>query len=317
MIRTIFMGTPDIADVILKSLIDSDQLEIIAVVTQPDKPKGRGKEVACPVVKVTAMEHNIPVYQPVKAREESFINQMRALSPDLMIVVAFGQILTQELLDVPRLGCINVHASLLPKYRGAAPIQQVIIEGEETTGVTIMKMDAGIDTGDMIYQEVIKIDPKETGGTLHDRLAVVGSHALLTALPSIIDGSCTLTKQDNTQATYVRQYKKEAGSIDFNQSAVTIERLVRGLNPWPSAYTKLHGKTLKIWDADVIDCLLNESDQSFENGTIVQIEKDGFFVKTKEGYLKVKELQLEGKKRMQCGDFLRGYPLEIGTTLGV
>lgn len=313
--KVIFMGTPEISAKILRALLE-DKVNVIAVVTQPDKPKGRGKEMAFSDVKKVALEYDLPLYQPVRARDESFIEEMRQLQPDMMIVAAFGQILNQELLDLPPMGCINVHASLLPKYRGAAPIQQVIIDGEATTGVTIMKMDAGIDTGDMIYKEEIAIAPKETAGSLHDKLAEVGAHALLTALKQIKNHTAVYEKQDNSQATHVKQFKKEFGNIDFNKDATSIERLIRGLNPWPSAYTNLHGKTLKLWDASVADVVDGVHPEEFVNGSIVAINKDSFDIKTSKGYLVVKELQLEGKKRMMASDFLRGYPLEIGTVLG-
>ncbi len=314
--KVIFMGTPEIAATILKALLN-EKIDVIAVVTQPDKPKGRGNEIAFSDVKKVALEYSLPIYQPKRARDESFINEIRCLKPDMIIVAAFGQILSQELLDIPPLGCINVHASLLPKYRGAAPIQQVIIDGEEKTGVTIMKMDVGIDTGDMIYKEEVKIEPKETGGSLHDKLADIGAHALLVALKQITDGTAVYEKQDDTKATHVKQFKKELGNLDFHKDAVVLERLIRGLNPWPSAYTKLHQKTLKIWNADVVAFVEGIHPEEYVCGSIVAVNKDSFIIKTGKGYLDVKELQLEGKKRMTASDFLRGYPLELGTVLGV
>ena len=313
--KAIFMGTPEISAKILEALLDSE-IEVIAVVTQPDKPKGRGKEMAYPEVKEVALKHNLPIYQPVKARAESFIKEIRSLNPDIIIVVAFGQILVQEFLDIPKLGCINVHASLLPKFRGAAPIQYAIIEGEQTTGVTIMKMDAGIDTGDMIYKEEVEIDPEETAGTLHDKLAAVGAHALLVALEQIKNHTAVYEKQDDSKATHVRQFKKEFGNLDFTKDAISLERLIRGLNPWPSAYTQLNGKTLKIWKARVLDDMDEGTDDNYVEGTIVKVEKDAFVVKTGKGYLEVLELQMEGKKRMMTGDFLRGFVLEAGIVLG-
>ncbi|MDD5937286.1 MAG: methionyl-tRNA formyltransferase, partial [Clostridiales bacterium] len=284
--KAVFMGTPEIAASILRALLENN-VEIIGVVTQPDKPKGRGKEMAMSDVKKVALEYNLPIYQPVRARNEDFIEEMRSLNADMFIVVAFGQILSQELLDIPPMGCINVHASLLPKFRGAAPIQQVIIDGEEKTGVTIMKMDAGIDTGDMIYKEEIAIAPDETGGSLHDKLLSVGAHALLVALKQIQDGTAVYEKQDPSQASYFGQFKKEAGLLDFNKDAVVLERLVRGLNPWPSAYTKLHEKTLKIWKAEVVSTIENVHREEYVNGSIVAVNKDSFSVKTGKGYLKV------------------------------
>ena len=308
--KAVFMGTPEIAATILRGLI-KNQIDIIAVVTQPDKPKGRGNQMQFPEVKKVAIEYNLPVYQPFKAKEESFIEQMRDLKPDIILVAAFGQILPKALLDIPPLGCLNVHASLLPKYRGAAPIQQAIIDGEEKTGVTIMKMDVGLDTGDMILKSEVVIDPKETAGSLHDKLATVGTVALLEVLGKIKNGSAVYEKQQDELSTYAKPLTKEMGKLDFNKSAVELECLIRGLNPWPSAYTSLDGKTLKIWAADVCDLEMIEP-----VGTIVNKNKTSFTIKTAKGGLVVTELQLEGKKRMMTSDFLRGYDLVLGTKLG-
>lgn len=308
--RAVYMGTPEIAAKILLGLI-KDQYEMIAVVTQPDKPKGRGNQMQCPEVKKVAMEHHIPVYQPIKAREEGFIEQMKELKPDIILVAAFGQILPKALLEIPPLGCLNVHASLLPKYRGAAPIQQVIIDGEEKTGVTIMKMDVGLDTGDMILKKEVIIEPKETGGSLHDKLAEVGTKALIEVLEQIKNGSAVYEKQQDDLSSYAKPLTKEMGKLDFSKPAVVLERLIRGLNPWPSAYTSLEGKTLKIWSADVTKNLADDS-----VGTVVEKNKTSFTIATKDGGLVVTELQLEGKKRMMADDFLRGFDLKIGTKLG-
>ncbi len=307
--RIVYMGTPDIASAILKDLINSRH-DIIAVVTQPDKPKGRGGKVQYTPVKEVALEHNIAVYQPIKVREEGFLEILKDLNPDIIVVAAFGQILPQSLLDIPKLACICVHASLLPKYRGAAPIQWSIIDGEEKTGITIIHMDAGIDTGDMIMREEVIIDKKETAGTLHEKLAVCGGSLLLKALDAIEDGNCPREKQDDSKANYVKVLTKEFGHIDFSKSAVEIERLIRGLNPWPSAYGFLEGKTLKIWDADVVS-----EDISGEVGEIVGVTKDSILVQTGKDLLAIKELQLEGKKRMPCDAFLRGYHIEVGTKI--
>lgn len=307
--KAIFMGTPEIAAKILRGLLE-DHKEIIAVVTQPDKPKGRGNQMQFPEVKKVALEYNIPVYQPVKAKDEGFIEQMRQLKPDIILVAAFGQILSKALLDVPPLGCLNVHASLLPKYRGAAPIQQVVIDGEEKTGVTIMKMDVGLDTGDMILKQEVVIAQKETAGSLHDKLADVGAHALLDALRQIEEGSAQYEKQQDELSTYAKPLTKEMGNLDFNKDAIVLERLIRGLNPWPSAYTNLEGKTLKIWSADVVEISNHEEEPI---GSVIDKDKTSFTIKTANGGLVVTELQLEGKKRMMAGDFLRGFDLKIGT----
>ena len=248
--RILFMGTPDFAATILDRLIKEEH-EIIGVVTQPDKQKGRGKEVSYSAVKELALSHNLPVYQPLKVREPEFLEKLKVMAPEVIIVAAFGQILPKALLDIPQFGCINVHGSLLPKYRGAAPIQYSILEGEKETGITIMYMDVGIDTGDMILQEKLAIDEEETGGSLFNKMAELGAELMAKALISIKDGSAERTPQNNEEATYVKIIDKQMGRIDFTQSATKIERMIRGLNPWPSAYTMLEGKTLKVWLAKV------------------------------------------------------------------
>lgn len=306
----VYMGTPDIAAVILKDLLDSNH-NIIGVVTQPDKPKGRGKQVQYTPVKEVALEHGIPVYQPLKVKDESFIQVLKELNPDIIAVAAFGQIIPKAILELPKYGCVNVHASLLPKYRGAAPIQWSIIDGEEVTGITIMQMDEGLDTGDMIMKESVVIDKKETAGSLHDKLAAIGGKLLLKALEAIENNRAVKEKQKDEESNYAVMLKKEMGHIDYKKSAIEIERLIRGLNPWPSAYSFLDGKTLKIWDADVVDSHQKEVNP----GVITAVTKDAFLVQTGEGILAIKELQLEGKKRMSTGEFLRGYSIQEGTIL--
>ena len=307
------MGTPDLAVTILDKMIKSDH-EIIAVVTQPDKKKGRGKLLSPPPVKELALKHGLPVYQPKKVRDQEFIDEVARLKPDLIVVAAFGQILSKELLDLPKHGCINVHTSLLPKYRGASPIQYAIIDGEEKTGVTIMHMDIGLDTGDIILQKEIDISKDETAGTLHDKLANLGADALLESLDDIESGRAKRIPQDDSKATHVKTLDKEMGEIDFGEPAIRIERLIRGLNPWPSAYTFIDGKVLKIWRAHVEE---TES-SSPENvpGEIVEVRKDEIAVITGQGLLVITELQLVGKKRMSTGAFLLGYQLEEGCILG-
>jgi methionyl-tRNA formyltransferase len=305
----VFMGTPDIAAVILDKLIRSEH-RILAVVTQPDKPKGRGNQVQHTPVKELALKHDIPVLQPRRVKDEGFLPVLKELNPEVIVVAAFGQILPGAILELPNYGCINVHASLLPKYRGAAPIQWAIINGESITGITIMHMDAGLDTGDMIMKAEVLIDPKETGGSLHDKLAECGGELLLKALKAIEDGTASREKQKDEESTYVRILDKSMGLIDFNRPAADIERLIRGLNPWPSAYTYLEGKTLKIWDADVM-----VQDYEGTPGEIVLITKDSIIVKTSYGSLSVKELQLEGKKRMTAEAFMRGYSILPGVIL--
>ncbi|MDF2538781.1 MAG: fmt [Herbinix sp.] len=322
--KILFMGTPDFAAHILEKLIQSGH-EMIGVVTQPDKEKGRGKNVSFPAVKELALQYNLTLYQPVKVREESFLDIVREMAPEVIVVAAFGQLLPKALLDIPPYGCINVHASLLPKYRGAAPIQYSIIEGEKETGVTIMYMDTKIDTGDMILQAKTAIDDNETGGSLYDKLSVLGADLLIEALEGLKNQTAVRIPQDDSEATYVKILDKDMGIINFDVPAVKLERLIRGLNPWPSAYTYLDGKTLKLWQASV------ESEDTFTNrdnsnqqiyrlaqpGEIIEIRKDSFAVKTSVGVLVVKELQLEGKKRMSADAFLRGYTITVGTKLGI
>lgn len=308
--RIIFMGTPQIAATILSGLIQ-DEDDIVAVVTQPDKQKGRGKQVAYSEVKEVALEHGLNVLQPVRARNEDFISTIRDLKPDMIVVTAFGQILSQELLDIPPLGCINVHASLLPKYRGAAPIQQAILQGEEKTGVTIMRMDSGIDTGDMILKEEVIIEAQETGKSLTDKLAVAGLHALRKAILLIKANKAVYEKQEESQSCYAQRLTKDMGHLDFTRPAAELERYVRGLNPWPSAYAVLDHKTLKIWSAKV-----HEDDNLEGNpGEVIEVKKDSFFIQTQKGQLEVLQVQLEGKKSMTVGEFLRGYSLKKGTVL--
>lgn len=310
--KILFMGTPDFAAGILAELIISGH-ELIGVVTQPDKQKGRGREIGFSPVKELALEHGLTLYQPLKVKEPDFLEKIKAMAPEAIVVAAFGQILPKALLDIPEFGCINVHASLLPKYRGAAPIQYSIIDGEEETGITIMYMDVGIDTGDIILQEKLPISPQETGGSLFDKLKVLGAGLLLEALRGIEDGTAVRTPQDNDRATYVKTISKEMGKLDFSMPAVQLERLVRGLNPWPSAYTLLDGKTLKLWQAEV-----EESKAAPEAlpGEVTEVRRDCIVIKSGDGNLVVKELQLEGKKRMPAGAFLRGYPITAGTRLG-
>lgn len=305
----VYMGTPAIAAVILKDLHEAGH-RIIGAVTQQDKPKGRGNQVQYSAVKEMALSLNIPVFQPRRVKEPEFIEILKQLNPDVIVVAAFGQILSKVILELPKFGCINVHASLLPKYRGSAPIQWSIIEGEEKTGITIMHMDEGIDTGDMISKKEITLSPKETFGTLHDKLAEAAGPLLIQALADIEAGRATRTRQGDSNSMYARILDKSLGHIDFSQPAIKIERLIRGLNPWPSAFTFLEGKMLKIWDADV-----EPAQENGAPGEIIAVRKDAVLVQTGEGILAVKELQLEGKKRMTSESFLRGYEVKANTVL--
>ena len=321
--RIVFMGTPDFSVPALKALVEAGH-QVIAVVTQPDKPKGRGKEVQMTPVKIQAMEYGIPVYQPAKVREASFVEVLKGLEADVYVVIAFGQILPKAVLEIPKYGCINIHASLLPKYRGAAPIQWCVIDGERETGITTMMMDVGLDTGDMLEKAVIPIEEKETGGSLHDKLSMAGGDLILSTLKKLEEGTLVRTPQTDEGTCYAKMLTKSLGDIDWNQGAVSIERLIRGLNPWPSAYTMWNGKTIKIWAADVIAGreaadFLSESGVPAETGTapgtVVCSDKRGLVVSTGGGLLSIRELQMEGKKRMDTPAFLRGYPIPAGTCL--
>lgn len=307
--RIVFMGTPDFAVPALETLLESEH-QVIGVVTQPDKPKGRGKAMQMPPVKVKALEYNIPVFQPVKIRNEEAINHLKKWNPDAIIVAAFGQILPGEIINMPRYGCLNIHASLLPKYRGAAPIQQAVIDGETESGVTIMKMDEGLDTGAMVKKASVLLDKKETGESLHDKLSVLGGPLILDVLQELEEGRAVFEEQKNEESSYAKMLKKDMGQIDWNKTAIVLERLIRGLNSWPSAYTQYEGKTLKIWDADVV-----EKNTALKPGCVVYKDKAAIYVQTGDGLLKIKEVQLEGKKRMDMGAFLRGYQIEEGMIL--
>ena len=308
--RIIFMGTPDFSVPTLEALVASGH-EVVAVVTQPDKPKGRGKEIHMSPVKECALQHNIQVYQPVRARDEAFVEEMRALNPDAMVVIAFGQILPKSLLDLPKYGCVNIHASLLPKYRGAAPIQWAVINGDKETGITTMLMDVEMDTGDMLEKTVVKLNPDETGGSLFDKLSEVGARLLIRTLEELEDGTAQFEKQPAESTTeYAEMLTKKSGNIDWNKSAAEIECLIRGMNPWPSAYTAWRGKTLKIWAASVYS--KKEIDEMAVPGTVVGVTKQALIVQTGDGVLALEELQPEGKKRMPVDAFLRGYPMEAG-----
>lgn len=305
--KIIFMGTPDFAAGTLEALIAAGH-DVVLAVTQPDKPKGRGKSVQFSAVKSAALAHNIEVYQPKRIREPECAAYLKTFEPDIMVVAAFGQILTEEILNIPRHGCVNVHASLLPKYRGAAPIQQAVINGDEKTGVTTMQMDAGIDTGDILETTEIMLAEDETGGSLFEKLKTAGAALCVQTLAHIEDGTVTRTKQDESQAVYAGMIKKSMGVIDWAKPAAETERLIRGLNPWPSAFTYLDGKTLKIWKAQV-----QEGGDALQAGTVILADKQQLVVQTGDGQLSLKEVQLEGKKRMPAEAFLRGYPVRAGT----
>lgn len=308
--KVIFMGTPDFSVGTLEALVEAGH-EVVLAVTQPDKPKGRGKEMQFTPVKEAALRHQIPVFQPKKVRDPECMEELRKYHADIMVVIAFGQILPQEILDMTPYGCVNVHASLLPKYRGAAPIQWSIIDGEEVTGVTTMQMDAGLDTGDMLLKTEVKIDTDETGGSLHDKLADAGAKLCVETLKALEEKTVTPQKQGETPTAYAKMLEKKLGNIDWTMDAVSIERLIRGLNPWPSAYTMWNGKVMKVWRGEVLEASCEQVP-----GTIVAVEKDSFTVQTGKGQLRILELQLQGKKRMDAAAFLRGYKMEEMMRLG-
>lgn len=310
--KIIFMGTPEFAVGALESLVKAGH-QIELVVTQPDKPKGRGKEMQFTPVKECALKYDIPVFQPVKIKTPEAVEELRKYEADVFVVAAFGQILSEDILNMPKYGCINIHASLLPKYRGSAPIQWVILNGEEATGITIMQMASGIDNGDILLQSTVEIDAKETGDSLHDKLAAEGAKLIVEALPKIEKGELTPVKQNDEESSYVKMLQKSIGKIDWNKSAAVIERMVRGLNSWPGTYTHYNGKTLKIWESEVSDKETELADAS--PGTITAVEKAAIYVRTGEKDLKITEVQLEGKKRMSVKDFLLGCRIKVGDVL--
>lgn len=307
--KIIFMGTPDFAAASLEALIASRH-EIQAVVTQPDKPKGRKGELTPSPVKVVAEEKGIKVYQPLKVRDEEFVKTLRAYNPDVIVVVAFGQIIPLSILQMPKFGCVNIHGSLLPKYRGAAPIQWAVLDGEKETGITTILMDEGIDTGDILLKKTIQIDTDETSGSLFDKLMALGAETILETLDELEKGNLTPTKQGESPTAYAKMLTKAMGLIDFTKSAKELDCFVRGMDPWPSAYTLLSGKTLKLWKVRVVE-------GGGKAGSVIEIGKESFTVACGEGAIEVLEVQLEGKKRMSAGDFLKGSTLNIGQELGV
>ncbi|WP_224961411.1 methionyl-tRNA formyltransferase [Geomonas subterranea] len=307
-LRIIFMGTPEFACPTLRTLIERGE-NVVAVVTQPDRPKGRGQQTLPPPVKVVAQEHGIPVLQPVKVRLPESMEEIRALQPDLIVVVAFGQILPKALLEIPKHGCINVHASLLPRYRGAAPLNWCIINGEAETGVTTMMMDVGLDTGDMLLKSATPIDPDEDTQSLHDRMSQLGAELLAQTLDRLVAGELTPEKQDDSLTCYAPMMKKEDGLIDWTRSAQDIKNQVRGMTPWPGAFSFLDDKLLKVYKVQTAAGTGNP-------GEVVAAGRDGIEVACGEGSLLIRELQLEGKKRMAAGDFLAGYKVPAGSLLG-
>ena len=308
--KAIFMGTPEFAIPSFEALYESD-FEIALVVTQPDRPKGRGKKLSSPPVKLVALEHDIEVFQPERIKDREAIEKIKQVKPDLIIVVAFGQILPKEILELPKYGCINVHASLLPKYRGAAPINFAIINGEKKTGVTTMYMEEGLDTGDMLLKNEVEITPEDTASTLHDKLAIAGKKTLSDTLKAIINTELVPEKQDDSISSYAPIMTKELGKINWDRSAEAISNLVRGTDPWPSAYTLYDNSVLKLFAPVVLDKQSKE-----KPGTIVAVSSEGIDIASADYIVRIKEIQISGKKRMPVGEFLKGNVLEIGKVRG-
>lgn len=308
------MGTAELACASLDALAKSPDFHIVAVVTQPDKPKGRDLKLQPSAVKALALKLNLPVLQPTKARAEEFVASLRDSQPDLIVVVAYGQILSQSILDIPRLGCLNVHTSLLPKYRGAAPIQWAILNDEPETGVTIMQMDAGLDTGDILTQTQTPIQPDDNSQTLHDRLAILGAELLLETIPNRAADSILPTKQPEEGSSYARKISKEDGKLNWNAPARKLWNQIRAFTPWPGAFTFQNAgenkRLLKIWQADIVENL------SGEPGKILQADKSGIVVACGENALRILTLQREGGKRLGAQEFLAGHPMQAGEKFG-
>lgn len=306
--RMIFMGTPDFACPTLQKLIDRKE-NLLAVVTQPDRPKGRGQKLMPPPVKELALKHDIPVYQPLKVRDPEFVELVRKLEPDVIVVVAFGQILPKALLDIPPHGCINVHASLLPRYRGAAPLNWCIINGETETGATTMLMDPGLDTGPMLLQQRTPIDENEDIVALHDRMAALGADLLAETLDRLKAGGLVPQPQNDDDTCYAAMLKKEDGLINWHKDARAIHDQVRGMCVWPGAYTFLNDQVLKIFSTRV-------ASGNGHPGTVLKASKGQLEVACQSGSLLIREVQLAGKKRLDAGSFLAGFPIAEGTVLG-
>ncbi|UTE75346.1 methionyl-tRNA formyltransferase [Rossellomorea sp. KS-H15a] len=312
MTKVIFMGTPDFSVPVLQSLID-EKYDVIAVVTQPDRPVGRKRILTPPPVKVAAEKHGIPVYQPEKIKNEDELNQVLDLKPDLIVTAAFGQILPNALLEAPKHGCINVHASLLPELRGGAPIHYSILQGKEKTGITIMYMVEKLDAGDIISQVEVEIEERDHVGTLHDKLSAAGAKLLIDTIPPLLKGEISPVKQDDSKATFARNIKREQEKIDWTRDGEEIYNHIRGLHPWPVAYTTLDGSVMKVWWGEKVSVTPSSP------GKIIGIEEDGFVVSTGNSTgIKITDLQPSGKKRMSAKDYLRGAGshLEAGLMLG-
>lgn len=320
--RVIFMGTPDFAVGALEALLDAGH-RVVAVITQPDKQRGRDRKLQYSPVKECALAHGLTVLQPAKIKAPEAVEELRKYEADIFVVAAFGQILSQEILEMPKYGCINIHASLLPKYRGASPIQYAILNGDDVTGVTIMQMNEGMDTGDILTMKAIPVEKNDTGGSLFEKLSVLGANLLVKTLPKIEAGEIIPVKQQEEDASYVRMLTKDMGRIDWKRDADALERLVRGMNPWPSAYCSFRGKSLKVWAAEVsfeeqkeesgyAGFFRHNENREINPGEVLLVTKDSICVQTGKGVLVLKEVQLEGKKRMPVQDFLLGCQVKAG-----
>lgn len=313
----IFMGTPDFALPSLEKLNNDKLVQVKGVITQPDRPRGRGQKLQPTPVKRKALQLDLDVLQTEDVNSDEFLNKLRSLRPDLIVVVAFGQKLGEELLDLPEKGCLNLHASLLPEYRGSSPIHQVIIDGRKMTGVTTMYMDIGWDTGDIIDQKEVKIDREDTAGSLHDKLARVGADLLVDTVLAIREGKISPRKQNHEKATYAYRLEKNRGKIDWKKDAEAIYNLVRGVNPWPGAYTSWQGKLLKVWQVEPLDNVkINESSSAVPGQVLTVDDEKGIIIKAGNGLIQLLEVQLAGRKSMSARDFLRGYNIKKGEKLG-
>jgi methionyl-tRNA formyltransferase len=313
-VKVVFMGTPDFAVPSLAAVIEAG-FDVVGVVTRPEKPKGRGRKATPTPVKARALESNIKVLEPIKL-DDVFMSELAALAPDLLVVVAYGKILPKSVLDVPSLGAVNLHASLLPAYRGAGPINRAIINGDNVTGTTTMFMDEGMDTGDILFTRSLEIGSDETAGELSKRMATSGAPLLVETLQALVKGGVKSTPQNNAEASLAPMLKKADGLIDWAITAVEINNRVRGFSPWPGAFTRLNGKTLKVHKGRVVEATSGAPSLDVATGVVTGTGKEGLKVACKGGEYLIEELQLEGKRRMRAGDFLRGFVVKEGESLG-